>query len=651
MKHSIILLTLLFAASPLYAEQGTLQPHPDGTCGTIHRLLHDETERTALASYQGARAAGQLPANPAGKSGLDHEVGDTLVFNVSGGLSDGGINPGGGATNASDWQPTQFVLIAQEDGVANVWLELRFATNLSDEQADAVRTALLRQTPSESINPSAGIIENNDAIWGEAPDYDGDGTLDILIYQILNPGIGGFVTATDIWPDAPAGVGNQRDVLYLDAESVIDGDIDALMFIAAHEYTHMIHYNYDLNPFTEEEREHIFFSEGLAEYGGLMNGYQWEPRYDLTLMSLPTERNRSLFSFRAGEPLAWRDYVRGGLFFSYYADLYGPEAVGAVLRNPKVRLDGLREELQAQGGSLETFILDFHTANLINDTSVDPRYGYESPLHEDVGAEFDPYTVVRGDETAETPDSDVWVAIGGVEYLLWDRVENFNLRARVSSNNPQMIEVARLRVVLDHADGSREVRDLPVGETEQSYSFDGAYDRISLIAAHVRGSESFVDPIQVHYDANWDSKLTAARTFYDDGFGYGTVASTDLFGIREFGKAAYATRFEPPQPEAQLEVASVAPFYRSQFSDGGALARDGATRLHAEDLGSGCGRKARRRTPVDRRSGPPSLQLRASTTGLRPGRRSRLRCHRSFGPCSGPHTAAGDVLHRAHGAR
>ena len=88
-------------------------------------------------------------------------------------------------------------------------------------------------------------------------------------------------------------------------------------------------------------------------------------------------RSQPLFNWRDGGGPGARDYERGGLFFTYVANRVGYEAIGEMLRDEvKKGAAGLDSVLAQHGSSLSDIILDFHTANFLNDQTEDVRFGY-----------------------------------------------------------------------------------------------------------------------------------------------------------------------------------------------------------------------------------------------------------------------------------
>ncbi len=482
---------LLLAASPASGQ------HVHGAyCGTPARV-----HQADVLAFQSARRAGRV----ARKTAMSPpELGEQRMFNVQEG---------------DNWLPLSFTLKEKND-LYHLWVEDAELANghVTDDELAGLRAAMFVGTPAASYDPNQGILANNNAIFGQPPDYDGDGIVDILVYDIgrgTPSGTLGYFTSADINPDAAEGVGNQADVLYLDAFEGTS-DITTLAVIAAHEYTHLIHANYGFDTFS-------FISEGLAEYAMVMNGYFWR---GINYLSLVPEYTRDLFTWRDGGGPGARDYQRGGLFFTYIASRIGPVATGAMLRTdldfdghgPDLFSEtgsvlkgaaGLDAVLQTQGLTLAGIISDFHTANFLNDRAIDVRFGY--PMPERQGLLAPPTRIIDGTAFRNLEGDTTTVNSGAVQYIEWDNVADFHVGVDAATDleifKPDIRARLPSRVVLVHKDGLIEVEQIEAGE--RSFFFPGAFDRVVLQVVH---SAPEVTGAMIVYNANWSDEAAPVAT-------------------------------------------------------------------------------------------------------------------------------------------
>jgi len=465
------------------------------------------SSRAHMAAYLTARDTDRLTR--AAKSALHPpDVGDERSFNVS---------------ENNNWQPKNFRLVDKTSRYF-LWVDTaELALNrMTDSDIAALRDVTLTQTPAASINPNQGVFLNDEDIYGQPPDYDGDGMVDILMYDI-GAGTGGtlgYVSSADVAPGVADGVGNQADVLYLDSNEGTR-NIGTLAVIAAHEYTHLLHLS--------SGWDNTFITEGYAEYAMVMNGYFWR---GIDYLNFPAEYVLPLFSWRTspsnGGPNA-RDYQRGGLFFTYVADRIGPAGVGRMLQEVDRKggnaLDSL---LRLDNRSLEGILKNFHTANFLNDLSIAPEFGYQAVPRQSLHA---PLTRRINGETASTTGEPGFNTVvtndplngGAVKYITWDNVSDFQftLDAQGWDKFPaaireqirlQMQSRVQARFMGKLTDGTTEFYDVTASNTEV-YRLRESYSSLTLFLLQ---TDPEVPVGKVKYDANWTPLSQALITATED---------------------------------------------------------------------------------------------------------------------------------------
>ncbi|WP_243664833.1 DUF2268 domain-containing protein, partial [Rhodothermus marinus] len=372
---------------------------------------------------------------------------------------------------------------------------------------------------------------------------DGDGKTDVLLVDVRdgwdpeNGGgfVAGFVYSGDL---SPLGDGNNKDILYLDTNPSLSTNrpIESLFSTAAHEYQHLIHFNYDLD-------EESFVNEGLSEWAEVMNGYG---RRAMSYLSDVSRYNVPIFRWSQDNVNVLDDYERAGLFTTYLEDRIGWEAVGAITRDPQRGFFTYQNALSSQGLSFYPVLLDFHTANFLNNRSVNPAYGYSRTDFQNLGAA--PSVVYNGRIATQTPDTTITVAAGGVQYLVWQHVRDL----QVTLSGPTLV----IRALKYPEGGGIVAEDLDPGTSP--FTFTGAYEQVVLIVMRSSTSGSS----QVTYSATWssDQTFTSQIAQFDNGQALEFILS---------GGLELLTRFENPQPGYTLLGRVYLPLYfYSQFRDG-----------------------------------------------------------------------------------
>lgn len=620
MKHITTLLVLMSVVLPGLAQQRITQPlvsqetsqtvsqEDDGprVIEVTSRINKRLEAREALQRFHQARMAGDLPA--AGKMLQVYDLGDTADFNVIVNINN---------SNEIDWESKEFVLKAASDGsdpaLVNIWVETGQieSNNVNDGQITSLLDALVNHTPSRSYNPNQGIIANNNEIFGSPPDVDGDGRLDVLLYDITEGTedccVLGYVVSTDLFPSA--GKGNGRDILYLDTKpGRSQMQIQNLLSVAAHEYQHLIHFAYDI-------AEETFVNEGLSEWATVLNGYF--PLRSFRYLTDPVEHNRRLLGWRSGDEITQvdRDYQRAGLFTSYIAQRVGPQVTGSIVDSrdtnggPAHGAAAYQRALEQGSGlpTLEEIVEDFHTANILNDQAIDERFGYEDVTY--AGVEANPSAHFDGRVDSDTPTELVTIEAGGVQYLVWEQVNDLVLNLDVEGS-PSVISTRRTylapRAVLEYHDGSVDIRD-DIALGPDPVLFEGSFARVSLVIPHVKPALAAVDLV---YSATWSR---GSQQYLVETRSYDTNAFVDtlFFTLSAREEGAVATRFVVPKSsQTILDKVSVAPLFLSHFEGQGQppdAVRDFVLKVWASNGNGAPGPELFSLDVEDTRGGPPLI--------------------------------------------
>ena len=542
----IVLLSLLIVgALPVSAQVAQQVPAKPDSSAVLHitdELTRRPATQQALRRFRQLKRQNQLPAR---RQITRSEVGDTRTFSVYN-------------QTTEDYDEIEFTLRVIE-GRFLLWVETAELDNdhVRPQDIDALVQALAEETPPGSINPDEGVIVNDEEVFGTPPDVDGNGKSDVLLLDIRDdyegPGdgfIAGFVNGADLGSDP----GNERDILYLDTKPGIyvpSSDRyrakDFLAKTAAHEYQHLIHLNYDLN-------ETAFVNEGLSEWAEVVNGYT--PR-TISYLSDPERYNQWLLNWDDDDP--FDDYQRAGLFTNYIAERIGTPETGSITRQKENGVAGYQAVLDQRDIAFEDLLLDFHTANFLNDSGIETRFGYETPVRQGILAE--PTEEYDGWETTETPETQKTVAAGAALYLVWENVQNFNLRLNAASGAAGNL---RLRILAERSDGSVTVNDYPLQAGIRS--FPGTYERLVAVVANVEASQQ-ASSVDITYSASWtqEQAFEAIPIVYDDG----QAVSGLFFSLSAAQNGAFANRFILPNPDqgTRLDKVFLAPYFDNQFSN------------------------------------------------------------------------------------
>ncbi|MDA0379138.1 MAG: hypothetical protein O2899_06565 [Bacteroidetes bacterium] len=535
-------------------------------CGTD---FDSPEARAILAQIKAERKAGLR--RPLNKNRIPPDIGDRQSFNVS------ERSPNGDQT----WIPMEFELV-DTTALYHLWVEVAELSDgiIGQSQVNSLRTSILTGTPSRSIDPNRGFFANNNTIFGMPPDIDGDGIVDILIYDIGTPSVAGYVSGADQLVNQPDGQGNQRDILYLDSRFAASSP-QTLNTVAAHEYAHLINFSY--------EYYITFLSEGMAEFASVMNGYYGRA---ITYISSVSEVSLPLFTWESPPNTAdTKDYERGNLFVSYIGQQLGPAVVGEIMSDPGPKsVGGLNAVLSRHGSSLGDVLVDFHTANLLNDRSIDPAFGYAAPEYAGLRAfltssPIDGEIATSENENGFSLDFSASVNAGSVHYLRMTKVADVSFMYDTPDPTglfySEKILRNRARLVLEHADGSFSIREVTPRSTP--VQVDGQYDTITFVLSH--SNPFIVAGDRVTILAEWTPLSQVTDSEYLDEFP--SVPTLASVWPNPFSGSARVMVDMDRSSQVRIHLYDLLGRHRATLHDGLLPAGRSELTLEAEDLESG----------------------------------------------------------------
>lgn len=248
--------------------------------------------------------------------------------------------------------------------LVQIWADTSELANnhVTMANVNSLLNALENQTPAGSKNPAKGIIKLLTENFGSPPNKDGDNLTDFLLLDIIDKKKSNAVTLGYFYSyDQTDGTySNKRDILYIDTNPTT---INNALSTLAHEFQHLIHYNYD-------KTETTFLNEGLSLYSEVFCGYS---------MRSPSRyfqnTNRALFSWDRDDSLP--DYSRAGLFTQYYMERLGDSHIKAVVEDQSHADTSLSKIFQVwKGYKFQKLFSNWAIANYAKSQAYDSSYGY-----------------------------------------------------------------------------------------------------------------------------------------------------------------------------------------------------------------------------------------------------------------------------------
>ena len=247
-------------------------------------------------------------------------------------------------------------LLAKGDYTA-IWADktkISDSPNISKTLAERYVKLLEESTPEGSIDPNKGVYQLELEYFGSPPNKDGDGIVDFLFADVF-AGAGGYFYPYD---QSNGSGSNRRDIVYIDTYASVSYTEATL----SHELQHLIHYNYDTN-------ETIHFNEGLSEVATIITGGAY--------ISHAHYLNQADKIGWTWEPTAGQ-YSMASLFAIYFVEQLGYNSIKDFINISKDGWQAFNELLQKYNIGLnhKEWLLNWFTANYLNNKTIDPKYGY-----------------------------------------------------------------------------------------------------------------------------------------------------------------------------------------------------------------------------------------------------------------------------------
>lgn len=449
-------------------------------------------------------------------------------------------------------------------GQSYVWVAIAELANghVTMSEVQQIIAALEQRTPSTSIDSTRGILGIEKEYYGLPPNVGsdftkggGDGKTHFLICDIQDgwSGFGSFVAgffySLDVNPSSGfTNFSNRRDILYIDSYPSIffnnNRRTSLVLSTLAHEFQHLIHWNYD-------PLEITFFNEGLSEYAEGICGYQLRsPAGYLQDTNVPlTVWQNSL-----------EDYSRASLWTRFLAEQYGLEFIRRFTQHPTNGIPGFQAALQQSGiaSDYDRTVLDFFTANWVGaNTLAPPQVRYTSSLGSRpflFARYFDPNA--SGSRIIQQQAVEYMEFSPGAKDFRILFAGQPGLTVRAIESSPTMVRV----------------RDVTPGSEFSSPDFETLFSSIVFVVSNT----NLTSAVNVSYAATGEVVRFIAEEKYDDGFP--TPFTEGIAPYVGFGNNSatrgIAVRFVPKVPNNVLRAARLMIAFNQEFINGTALPED-----------------------------------------------------------------------------
>ena len=320
--------------------------------------------------------------------------------------------------------------------------------NVFRQDIEKIITAFDHSTPEASIDKDKGIYEILTETFGRPPDVDNDQRIYFLISQLGEYRGYHFDGYFRFFDELEGKHSNHTEILYLDCDDPSD---DYYLGIIAHEFQHLIHWQYDRN-------EAGWISESLSEVAMILCGYYTDKKHVIRYLN-NTDRplvSKGHHKVSYGACLLWGTYIYESL---------GIKFLGNLVREEENGIKGFQNTLKSMNieDDFSTVFGDWLVANYVCSNPVnDEKFKYKTillPITPTIKHFFSLPVYETGKVNGYATD-----------YLKFsiERVKNKKLRITFKSDIPADFLIKIIRIYNDDL-SNPEVEDVVLNEPIETF--------------------------------------------------------------------------------------------------------------------------------------------------------------------------------------
>lgn len=342
------------------------------------------------------------------------------------------------------------------------------AGNVSQDAVNSVMNAFDNSTPA---NAAKGIYQTNVETFGLAPNVDNDPKIIIHILNIPDGYSGktgeGYVAGYfySVNQSLSHANSNKAEIYYLDCKPLnllTANGLNTGMSTTAHEFQHMIHYNY------HSSGQVTFFNEAWSLAAEVVCGYGLYGQSGTAGYSNNT--NRYLLNWNSSDGTdVLKDYSRAARFSLYLYEQFGVDILKKFVQSIKTGVDALDNDVLPKLGTTRRFAditIDWWIANYLNDKTVDPKWGYS-------------YTPVSKANPTVIADPNVTNSDGvnkyAAQYFSFNSGKNLTINFNTGTNSSVKVKAIKIGT------GGKQVVDVATNVNVNFSDFGTTFNNITFL--------------------------------------------------------------------------------------------------------------------------------------------------------------------------
>jgi peptidoglycan hydrolase-like protein with peptidoglycan-binding domain len=331
----------------------------------------------------------------------------------------------------------------------------------------------------------------------ENPGIDNDSRIVIVLHQ-MKPSFGGYIKADDSISKNIFSRSNEGQIIYLNANNILNLDLLLLDYHLAHEFSHLITLNLKFNA-------DIWFSELVSEWSNVILDFELDE-------SILKQRAQQFLASTNIELVNWsnneKDYGKARLLAQYLSEQYSNNIIKDALNYPsRDGIVSLEQSLKKNGfsESFQEVFMNFLIANALNDCNIESKYCYKSSVLKNFSIiPYKIYMPTIGESLFSITDSITswsgkWQELVGGHDIL-------KLKVIIPENTP----ISSLAYIIEDESGKKTLNflDFTRDNIEELFVKDFGTKNISIILIPVLGKADE----NINYFYSWEATTVASNS-------------------------------------------------------------------------------------------------------------------------------------------
>ena len=271
------------------------------------------------------------------------------------------------------------------------------------------------------------------------PGVDNDSRI-VVVLEPLKQSYGGYVQTGDQYSENQYSRSNQGQIIYLNANLIIQSPLDFLSYELAHEFTHLI-------TLKQKQESETWFYELMSEFAGQAIGVDMSQVTKKRAQSLLYSTEINLKDWNNSD----KDYGEVYLLGLYLKEQFGNQIFANTLKYPSkdgiISFNGAFKQLGINN-NFDDIYLNWLITNLINNCQNSSQYCYQDSALKDYSAiAYSYYLPMQAESTLSVTDSiSAWTG-------KWQKITGGSGSVKLKFTIPEDTPISKIPYIIENNQG------------------------------------------------------------------------------------------------------------------------------------------------------------------------------------------------------